>query len=565
MRLLNTQSLELSATFTPSEVPDYAILSHRWSDEEVTFADIIKEPIARLESQARTRLGFAKIQGACKLALRDGYTWIWIDSCCIDKSSSAELQETINSMWRYYAESNTCYVYMADVPGSEAGWGQTFAQSEWFTRGWTLQELLVPICVEFYTKRWESIGTKLERYEMIAEITSIDSDILLRKKLVEKLSIAERLSWAAHRKVTREEDGAYSLLGLFDINMPLLYGEGGGKAFLRLQEAVYNSTADHTLFLFRYSRHTGGQPLLADSLTRFCGRSYCPPCSSRVSQCLPLEFSYTNVVPSDTWLGEAHEQIMSTFAWNETSTVLPLLEYRDISDILQYFDNDKPRQSVTHVAILNRTLENFPRGALCLLLWRQPDMDATVRLHAIPAVLPHLGHLVPKFQKTKLLIMPGPIIPEPTSSVGTTFSLKSDIFRVEAWGTEIPTGQSILSAETEQDLCFMRERGKVKTSNRISCQITDCQDPMLVLAIQLVWRDEIWSIKEVVKLGPDNREGDRHTLFLSANLADRCSVFLPDGKRLSIGLRRLPGSARARQEDNVIRIRCQISVGFTIK
>src|SRR3954469_7367495 len=101
MRLLNTKCLELSRPYVPSEVPDYVILSHRWTTEEVTFADISKAPISEPQSQTRTKGGFAKIQGACELALQDGYEWIWIDSCCIDKSSSAELREAINSMWRY--------------------------------------------------------------------------------------------------------------------------------------------------------------------------------------------------------------------------------------------------------------------------------------------------------------------------------------------------------------------------------------------------------------------------------------------------------------------------------
>ncbi|EUC49598.1 hypothetical protein COCMIDRAFT_66909, partial [Bipolaris oryzae ATCC 44560] len=248
MRLLNTASLELSRPYVPSEVPDYAILSHRWSTEEVTFADISSAPISHPQSQTRTKKGFAKIQGACKLALNDGYNWIWIDSCCIDKSSSAELQEAINSMWRYYVESNICYVYLADVPDSGNGWGQTFAKSEWFTRGWTLQELIAPIRVEFFAEDWTAIGTKFERYKEISDITSIDPDVLLRVHPVDSFSAAERFSWASHRNVTREEDEAYSLLGLFDVNMPLLYGEGQEKAFFRLQETIYNATADHSMF-----------------------------------------------------------------------------------------------------------------------------------------------------------------------------------------------------------------------------------------------------------------------------------------------------------------------------
>jgi hypothetical protein len=204
MRLLNTESLELSRPYVPNEVPDYVILSHRWSTEEVTFADISKAPILDRQSQARTKKGFTKIQGACKLAFEDGYTWIWMDSCCIDKSSSAELQETINSMWRYYAESNICYVYMADVPDYEASAGHLFSKRECITRGWTLQEPIAPVCVEFYAGNWEPIGTKFERHAEIAEITSIEPKALVRTQAMDLFSTVQKLSWAAHRKATME-------------------------------------------------------------------------------------------------------------------------------------------------------------------------------------------------------------------------------------------------------------------------------------------------------------------------------------------------------------------------
>jgi hypothetical protein len=166
MRLLNTETLELRL-FIPSSVPDYVILSHRWNaqtSEECSLEDMTKSPISDPNSPARKKQGFLKIQGACLLALEDQYSWIWIDSCCIDKSSSAELQEAINSMWKYYAESNICYVYMADVHNLAAGWDRPFRESEWFTRGWTLQELIAPICVEFYAENWAPIGTKAERF-----------------------------------------------------------------------------------------------------------------------------------------------------------------------------------------------------------------------------------------------------------------------------------------------------------------------------------------------------------------------------------------------------------------
>jgi hypothetical protein len=280
MRLLNTRSLEFSCVYVPNRVPDYVILSHRWGSEEVTYADIIQAPLSEPASVTRNKAGFLKVQEACALALQNGYEWIWIDSCCIDKSSSAELQETINLMWKYYKESNICFAYLEDVVDPEAGWGndQPVGKSEWFTRGWTLQELIAPYNVEFYSSGWQPIGTKLERYQELADITGIDPDILCNYRRMSTPSTAEKLSWAAHRAVTKEEDEAYSLFGLFDVNLPLLYGEGRLKAFARLQEAIYDTTSDHSIFLFLHSRNSNGHPLLAESPSQFCNRKICKIC-----------------------------------------------------------------------------------------------------------------------------------------------------------------------------------------------------------------------------------------------------------------------------------------------
>jgi Heterokaryon incompatibility protein (HET) len=231
----------------PEQAPDYVILSHRWSTEECTFADMVNAPISNPDSFFRKKQGFSKVQGACDQAVRDGYEWIWIDSCCIDKSSSAELQESINSMWKYYERSNICYVYMSDVLDSTEGRSQAFKASKWFDRGWTLQELIAPTYLEFYASNWDSIGTKFERHVELAEITNIDAMMLNRTHDLELYTAAEKFSWAAHRQVTREEDETYSLLGLFHVNMPLLYGEGSLKAFMRLQEAIYAATVDHSI------------------------------------------------------------------------------------------------------------------------------------------------------------------------------------------------------------------------------------------------------------------------------------------------------------------------------
>nr|VWP01210.1 Aspartyl proteinase [Ganoderma boninense] len=190
-----------------------------------------------------------KIRDACRVARENGYRYIWIDSCCIDKSSSSELSEAINSMYRWYALARVCYAYLADVRLEEdphAG-GSAFRQSRWFQRGWTLQELIAPAYVEFLSKDWSHIGSKHTLADLVEGITAIHYAALLRLKSLDSFSVAQRLSWAAERQTTRVEDKAYSLLGIFDINMQPLYGEGP-RAFRRLQEQIMQRIPDQSLF-----------------------------------------------------------------------------------------------------------------------------------------------------------------------------------------------------------------------------------------------------------------------------------------------------------------------------
>jgi hypothetical protein len=169
-------------------------------------------------------------------------------SCCIDKTSSAELTEAINAMFRWYKNAVVCYVYLSDVAWNtdEAIMTEMLRHSRWFTRGWTLQELIAPHCIEFYSRDWRKLATKAELCNLLSSITGIDVPIFKGADLAD-ISIARRMSWASHRKTTRIEDIAYCLLGIFDINLPLIYGEGT-KAFRRLQEAIMGTTHDQSLF-----------------------------------------------------------------------------------------------------------------------------------------------------------------------------------------------------------------------------------------------------------------------------------------------------------------------------
>ena len=229
--------------FPPDKVPPYAILSHTWGSDEVSFADI-------KSNVAETRAAYEKVHFTCEQAKRDGLDYVWIDTCCIDKSSSAELSEAINSMYLWYSKAEKCYAYMADVSGDvdTSRADSDFVRSKWFTRGWTLQELIAPPLLIFYSDKWDRLGQKITLSGIISEITGIDEDILVGKRPLESASIATRMSWAARRVTTRPEDIAYSMMGIFSVNMPMLYGEGGEKAFLRLQEEVMKYSDDQSIF-----------------------------------------------------------------------------------------------------------------------------------------------------------------------------------------------------------------------------------------------------------------------------------------------------------------------------
>jgi hypothetical protein len=246
MRLINSSTLRLEE-FTDQTIPPYATLSHTWGDTEATFQDI--ESLGHYDT---TGTRFTKISYCCEEARRDGLSHAWVDTCCIDKSSSAELSEAINSMFRWYQKSQICYVYLSDLSLTEKdkGFCTEFANCRWFTRGWTLQELLASQQVTFFNKSWVPVGSKTDLSQMISRITRIDPVFIQGNPSLFSASIARRMSWASQRQTTRAEDLAYCLLGIFEINMPLLYGEGS-RAFLRLQEELMKGSRDQSLFAWK--------------------------------------------------------------------------------------------------------------------------------------------------------------------------------------------------------------------------------------------------------------------------------------------------------------------------
>ncbi|KAI1174816.1 heterokaryon incompatibility protein-domain-containing protein [Nemania sp. FL0916] len=269
MRLLHTSKLTLE-TFMGVRVPPYAILSHTWGEGEVLFEDIQGASSKRWAKIAgpkwKRKPGGPKILDAVKKAFDDRFEYIWIDTCCINKDSSSELSEAINSMYRWYQESRVCYAYLSDVYSSTA-MSIEFQTSRWFERGWTgnltyaqLQELIAPPDVQFFNATWGKIGTRSGLAQIISNVTGIGKYILQQKESITEPSFHTRMRWVNRRRTTRPEDMAYSLMGIFNVNMPLLYGEGEFKAFERLQCEIINGSGDQTFLL-----HTGKRSILAES------------------------------------------------------------------------------------------------------------------------------------------------------------------------------------------------------------------------------------------------------------------------------------------------------------
>lgn len=325
MRLLNVKTLTFEEFFD-KDVPPYGILSHRWTDDEITYKDFVKgnkkdcsgykKVLAFCDFVQRRKVaGASFIDKQSKTAQDDGVPylistapvhtvrtgcsleWVWIDTICIDKRSSQELSEAINSMYSWYHEATECYVYLHDVPQTllttPGQFELAFKTSSWFTRGWTLQELLAPAILIFCDQTWEIVGHLYKNEKSnrartlpielstpgqplgraISAITGIESQFLDDRRQIPLASIAHRLSWAAYRQTTRLEDEAYCLLGLLGVNMPMLYGEGR-KAFLRLQEELIKRSDDQSIFAWHLD-HPGEarSGILAPTVSAFrqCG------------------------------------------------------------------------------------------------------------------------------------------------------------------------------------------------------------------------------------------------------------------------------------------------------
>lgn len=312
MRLLHAETLEFGEFFD-SEIPPYVILSHVWGKDEVSYQMFLERHDKKYQEILRRSAGYRKILDFCKYgpevwlheycltANNSVVRWVWIDTCCIDKKSSAELSEAINSMFKWYQNARLCCVHLPDFGSWHFLMQDNFAlfeASKWFRQGWTLQELIAPRHVEFFDQFWRILGHKDLPYrpsdtfnstdcldgrylfaQGISRASGIDQthieSVGTRGFRLDEIPVATRMAWAAGRETSRTEDIAYCLLGLFDVNMPLLYGEGM-KAFRRLQEGILCVSPDESIFVRsgrnpqRYAIPSSGSVVL-NHLVGLCG------------------------------------------------------------------------------------------------------------------------------------------------------------------------------------------------------------------------------------------------------------------------------------------------------
>ncbi|KAK4561499.1 hypothetical protein LTR86_004817 [Recurvomyces mirabilis] len=279
MRLLNTSDLTFKEFRSKATTPKYAILSHRWFDDEVDYKEWRK-------GRRKTGASYDKIKRFCRIARDYGYAWAWADTCCIDKRSSAELTEAINSMYAWYKQASLCIVYLSDVNCTSTTAMDVVSgrlkESAWFDRGWTLQELLAPSIRVFFSSEWTVLGIITAEHvgkgafrnyyplaSLVSRITGIPYGALMSSMMIRQASVSKRMCWAATRQTSREEDMAYCLMGIFDVNMPLLYGEGAEKAFMRLQLEIIKKSTDESIFAWRVPDAAMWYGLLASSPRAF--------------------------------------------------------------------------------------------------------------------------------------------------------------------------------------------------------------------------------------------------------------------------------------------------------
>src|SRR5690242_2942052 len=252
MRLLHVDTLgKLVLTdFRSKPIPPYAILSHRWGESEILIEDILHGNYEEKEES------YCKLRFCTEQAARDGLQYSWIDTCCIDRWDNNERSKAINSMFQWYQNAARCYVFLSDVSLSavvgtvaRSDWEASFRKSEWFTRGWTLQELIAPVSVEFFSREEQRIGDKASLDQLLHDVTDIPL-AALRNCPLDQFSTSERRRWVETRRTTEDEDIVYCLLGVLGLSIPTTYGEGMENALRRLQAEVEGADSAPSIIPF---------------------------------------------------------------------------------------------------------------------------------------------------------------------------------------------------------------------------------------------------------------------------------------------------------------------------
>ncbi|KAK0302047.1 hypothetical protein LTR82_018020 [Friedmanniomyces endolithicus] len=272
MRLLHLDDSEklIWTDFSGNTIPPYAILSHRWGDDEVLYEDLAGE-------RYRSKTGYQKINFCARRSTPD-LRYFWIDTCCIDRLNRPELSRAINSMFCWYRNASRCCVLLSDVSVSSAmdaqqqsTWEASFRASKWFTRGWTLQELIAPKSVDFFSLEGHRLGDKASLEQLVHEITGVPIEALQGRSL-EDFDIHNRMAWARNRETSEPEDSAYCLLGLLNVSMLTTYGEGKERALSRLRnELESDNTTLSTIPFFRNHRFVGQELQLAQLEAKLFG------------------------------------------------------------------------------------------------------------------------------------------------------------------------------------------------------------------------------------------------------------------------------------------------------
>ncbi|KAF1964408.1 kinesin light chain 3 [Bimuria novae-zelandiae CBS 107.79] len=267
MRLLHFDALGrlVLTDFRGKTIPPYAILSHRWSDSEILIEDVSNGTYKEKE------VGYRKLQFCAEQAAQDELQYFWIDTCCIDRWNNNERSKAINSMFQWYKDAARCYVFLSDVsvstatePVQRSDWEASFRASAWFTRGWTLQELIAPVSVEFFSCEGHPIGDKTSLDQLLHDITNIPL-AALRNCPLDQFTTSERERWAENRITTEEEDIVYCLLGIVGVSMPTAYGEGQESARSRLQAELEGASDAPSIIPFSQNpRFVGRESQLAE-------------------------------------------------------------------------------------------------------------------------------------------------------------------------------------------------------------------------------------------------------------------------------------------------------------